>query len=48
MFHFGFKADDLKKKLKECGFAKIEFFKVHTIDREGSKFPIFLVTAIKK
>lgn len=47
VFHHGFDRDELGALLASQGFEQIEFFTVHTIEREQGDYPVFLVTARK-
>jgi 2-polyprenyl-3-methyl-5-hydroxy-6-metoxy-1,4-benzoquinol methylase len=45
VYHFGFERPALEKLMKEQGFHTIEFDTVHTIDKVGKPYPVFLLTA---
>ncbi|MBT6661780.1 MAG: class I SAM-dependent methyltransferase [Nitrospina sp.] len=47
VFHFGFERNPLQIILEKHGFREIKFITAHTINKEGKKYPIFLVTATK-
>ena len=47
VYHFGFDRDELRAKLEEQGFDRIEFSTAHTIKGEDGEYPVFLVTARK-
>ena len=45
--HFGFERNLLQIILEKHGFREIKFIRAHTFNKEGKKYPIFLVTATK-
>ncbi|MDD5717765.1 MAG: methyltransferase domain-containing protein [Sulfuricurvum sp.] len=48
VYHFGFERDTLRHTIEEAGFEHVRFHHAYTVEKEGSDYPIFLVTAIKK
>ena len=47
VFHHGFERGVLQTILEDKGFVDVRFETAHTVDKEGKRFPIFLVTASK-
>ncbi len=47
VFHFGFERDAFQKILENSGFYDVRYCTAHTIDKEGKKYPVFLVVATK-
>ena len=47
VFHHGFERDKLKTIIENTGFVDINFHTAHTVDKEGKRYPIFLVIASK-
>jgi len=47
VFHHGFDRDGLKTLLKEHGFKDVRFLTAHTVVKNDSRYPIFLVIATK-
>jgi len=47
VFHAGLNRDTLSALLEASGFADIEFTTAVTVEKEGTSYPIFLVTATK-
>jgi putative AdoMet-dependent methyltransferase len=47
VFHHGFARDELEAIIADQGFVDIRFETAHTVDKEGKRYPIFLVTATK-
>ncbi|MEJ7800639.1 MAG: methyltransferase domain-containing protein [Ilumatobacter sp.] len=43
--HHGFRRDEMADLLTAAGFASIEFFDCHHVDRHDEKFPMFLAVA---
>lgn len=48
VFHFGFDRDALRETIENAGFENVRFHHVHTVEKEASRFPIFLVMAHKR
>ena len=48
VYHHGFDRDALQTILEQNGFADVEFFTAHTVNKEGKDYPIFLVTATRQ
>lgn len=48
VYHHGFERGALQAMLEQNGFADIEFFTAHTVNKEGKDYPIFLLTATKQ
>jgi len=48
VYHQGFDRQKLQILMENSGFNEIEFLTVHSIDKEGKDYPIFLVTASLK
>lgn len=47
VFHHGFEREDLQAIIADNGFVDIRFETAHTVDKEGKRYPIFLVMATK-
>jgi putative AdoMet-dependent methyltransferase len=47
VFHHGFAREDLQAIIEDQGFVDIQFETAHTVDKEGKRYPIFLVIATK-
>ncbi len=47
VFHHGFERESLSAQLHAAGFAGVEFHDACEVEREGRRYPIFLVTASK-
>ena len=47
VYHCGFDRDALREKLEAHGFADIEFATAVEVDRDGKRYPVFLVTATR-
>ena len=47
VYHHGFEREELKTLMKKNGFANIQFYTAHTVDKESKHYPIFLVTGEK-
>ncbi|MEJ2398203.1 MAG: methyltransferase domain-containing protein [Gammaproteobacteria bacterium] len=47
VFHHGFARDALQAIIADNGFSDIRFETAHTVDKEGKRYPIFLVVASK-
>ncbi len=47
VFHLGFDREALQTLLEDAGFTAIEFLTAHTVTKEGSDYPIFLVLGHK-
>ncbi len=47
VYHFGFEREKLRLILEQCGFDPVRFFTAHTINKNGKKYPVFLVVATK-
>ena len=47
VYHRGFDRDALREKLEAHGFADIEFTTAVEVDRDGKRYPVFLVTATR-
>ncbi len=47
VFHFGFERDAFQEILKNNGFFDVRYCTAHTINKEGKKYPVFLVVATK-
>jgi predicted TPR repeat methyltransferase len=47
VYHHGFDRDALCAKLEAHGFSKIEFTTAVEVEREGKRYPVFLVTATR-
>ena len=45
VFHHGFERDELQRQLEVTGFENIEFFDAMEIEKEGRRYPLFLVIA---
>lgn len=45
--HFGFEREALRAIIENAGFESVRFHHAYTVEREGSEYPIFLVTAIR-
>jgi putative AdoMet-dependent methyltransferase len=45
VFHHGFERGDLQTILEGNGFVDVRFETAHTVDRDGKRFPVFLVIA---
>lgn len=48
IFHSGFERDALQESLENSGFNDIQFFTIHTINKEAKKYPMFMVVATKQ
>ena len=47
VFHHGFERNELQLLLEKNGFMNVEFLTVLTVNKEGNRFPVFLVVATK-
>jgi predicted TPR repeat methyltransferase len=47
VYHLGFDRDALRAELEGHGFADIDFTTAVEVDREGTRYPVFLVTATR-
>ncbi len=47
VFHFGFERDVFQTILENNGFDDVQYFTAHRINKEGKKYPVFLVIATK-
>lgn len=47
VFHHGFAREELEDIIEDQGFVDIRFETAHTVDKEGKRYPIFLVMATK-
>ena len=47
VFHHGFARESLQALLEDAGFTRVRFETAHTVDKEGRRYPIFLVMANK-
>ena len=47
VYHLGFDRDALRREMKEHGFSDIDFTTAVEVDREGKRYPVFLVTATR-
>ena len=47
VFHFGFDETELCRIVKECGFKKVKFKNINTINKPHRDFGVFLLTAYK-
>ena len=47
VYHCGFDRDAFREKLEAHGFADIEFATAVEVDRDGKRYPVFLVTATR-
>jgi putative AdoMet-dependent methyltransferase len=47
VFHSGFDRDELQTLLEKNGFYDVQFFTVHTMQKNDKQYPIFLVVATK-
>jgi predicted TPR repeat methyltransferase len=47
VYHFGFDRDVLRGKLEAHGFRDIDFTTAVEVDRDGKRYPVFLVTATR-
>ena len=48
VFHHGFDRAELGAKLEQSGLGEVEFTTAAEVDKEGKRYPIFLVTAKKR
>ena len=48
VFHHGFAREDLQRVIEDQGFVDVRFETAHTVDKEGKRYPIFLVIATKR
>ncbi len=46
--HHGFDREDLGARLERAGFADADFQDCGSVDRNGTEFPLFLVTAVRR
>jgi len=47
VFHHGFEREALEDLLEQNGFTDVQFYTAHTVEKEGKRYPIFLVVASK-
>jgi len=47
VFHFGFERESLKAMLETHGFVDVNFYTAHTINKDDTSYPVFLVVATK-
>jgi len=47
VFHHGFDRKELQVFLEICGFGDIRFFTAHTVIKDETQYPVFLVTATR-
>jgi putative AdoMet-dependent methyltransferase len=47
VYHLGFDRDALRGQLEAQGFCEIDFTTAVEVDREGKRYPVFLVTATR-
>ncbi|MFZ5375871.1 MAG: class I SAM-dependent methyltransferase [Campylobacterota bacterium] len=45
--HLGFDREKLRETIEETGFSNVRFHTACTVEKEGKKYPVFLVTATK-
>ena len=45
VYHLGFDRDALRAELEDHGFTEIDFTTAVEVDRDGKRYPVFLVTA---
>ena len=48
VFHHGFARDTLQRVIEDKGFVDVRFQTAHTVDKDGKRYPIFLVIATKR
>jgi len=48
VFHAGFDRDALRSTLEKHGFSDIEFVDAVTVEKEGRRYPVFLVVATRQ
>ncbi len=48
VYHSGFERGNLQSILENTGFHDIQFFTIHTINKSGKQYPMFLVVATKQ
>lgn len=46
--HFGFDREVLRRTIEKAGFGNVRFHHAYTVEKESGKYPIFVVTAIKR
>lgn len=47
VFHNGFDREQMQSMLRAAGFGDVRFVTAVTLDRDGTSYPVFLVTATR-